>query len=242
MSRETNYTAIILKKQPFGETDELITFYTQEAGKLRALAKGVKATTSKLAYVLQPLSVMRITTAGRGHLQKIIHATSIRLFRAVHSQTERVHAWYVAAELCLKATPDEQKNEELFALCLDFLEFLETTPPQPLVQACGSVKFKLLALTHLGLSPRLPLGEYVYVFSNHAGGFARPPAASDARPVSPETCRLSRVLFDMPFSKLPQVLADPTELQELLTSFISYQLERELKSEQVIEQIKNVIY
>ena len=53
MSRETKLTGIILKKQPLNESDEIITFYTKENGKIRALAKSVKSSKSKLQQKIQ---------------------------------------------------------------------------------------------------------------------------------------------------------------------------------------------
>ena len=46
--REIKHTGIILKKQPLGEADELITLFTKEQGKVRVLAKSVKSAKSKL--------------------------------------------------------------------------------------------------------------------------------------------------------------------------------------------------
>ena len=47
--REQHYSAIILKKQPYREGDEIITLFTKEGGKIRCLAKSVKSPKSKLA-------------------------------------------------------------------------------------------------------------------------------------------------------------------------------------------------
>jgi DNA repair protein RecO (recombination protein O) len=47
-------TGIVLRVQKLGEADRIITFLTQRHGKLRAVAKGVRRTTSKFGARLEP--------------------------------------------------------------------------------------------------------------------------------------------------------------------------------------------
>ncbi len=128
MPREQTYTAIILKKQPLGEADEIITFFTRESGKLRGLAKSVKLSKSKLQNSLQSLFVVQIYLAGKGHLPKIISAEPQKVFSGVREDMEALKCAFYASELVLKFTPDAQKDEGLFDLLVGFLEFLELFP------------------------------------------------------------------------------------------------------------------
>ncbi len=75
--KETNYTAIVLKKQLFNEADEIITFYTLEAGKVRALAKSIKLSKSKLQNALQSCYEVKLELAGKKNLKTIIGASVI---------------------------------------------------------------------------------------------------------------------------------------------------------------------
>src|SRR5947208_3391870 len=61
MPRENTYQAMILKKQAYAEADEIITFFTFEHGKVRALAKSVKSPKSKLQQKLQALFLVQVT-------------------------------------------------------------------------------------------------------------------------------------------------------------------------------------
>jgi DNA repair protein RecO (recombination protein O) len=79
MSRENTYAALVLKKQPLNEADELITVFTKEIGKLRVLAKSVKFAKSKLQYSLQSLFLVNLTVTGGG-LPKIIGVEVVNLF------------------------------------------------------------------------------------------------------------------------------------------------------------------
>src|SRR5690242_8357999 len=122
MPRENQYQAIILKASAFAEADELITIFTKEAGKIRALAKATKKSESKLRYGLQPASVSTITLSTSTTLPKIIRATPSQTFSSVLLDEARAACWFVIAELSIRGTADEQKNETLFNSIETFLE------------------------------------------------------------------------------------------------------------------------
>ena len=48
--------AIVLRTQKLGEADRIITLFTKEHGRLRAVAKGVRRTKSKFGARLEPTS------------------------------------------------------------------------------------------------------------------------------------------------------------------------------------------
>ena len=55
--------ALSLRKMPLGEADLLLTLYTRDAGKLRAVAKGARKTTSRLVGHFEPLTLNRLALA-----------------------------------------------------------------------------------------------------------------------------------------------------------------------------------
>ena len=55
--------ALTLKKHPLGEADLLVTLYTPDRGKLLAMAKGARRSTSKLVGHLEPLTQVRLSLA-----------------------------------------------------------------------------------------------------------------------------------------------------------------------------------
>ena len=46
--------ALTLKNTPLGESDLIVTFYTRDSGKLRAVAKGARKNSSRLVGHLEP--------------------------------------------------------------------------------------------------------------------------------------------------------------------------------------------
>ena len=237
MSREQTYQAIVLKQSAFGEADEIITFYTREAGKVRALAKSVKFSTSKLRHGLQPMFFVSITLTAAGKLPKIIGVTVNETFARVASDPERVKRWYVASELMNKATPDEQENPELFQLLLDFLTLLNQPQFNPAVLDSALVKFKLDLLAAIGLGvwhPAEPEATPKF-FSNSKGGFFNSRLAVDDVPITSITWNAFIELNRASLADLGSQQVIPMgDLPGLVTDFLLYHLEREIKAEKFL--------
>jgi len=230
MSRELRYTAIVLKKQPFSEGDEIITFFTKEQGKVRALAKSIKLSKSKLAQKLQSLFLVELQIAG-GQLPKIIGAEPREVFSRMRENMEAVKIAFYAQELVLKFTPDEHKNEELFNLFLEFLRFLDSA--QEAVLGLGLAKFKMAILQALGLAvnQQVQTKPIPIFFSAEHGGFTVEKAGMA---VPRETLGLFTALLKtngfLDLAQLSGAKGLP-QLQDVLSQFIEYQLERKVKSE-----------
>jgi DNA repair protein RecO len=236
MSRETHYTAIILKKQAYKEGDEIITLFTKQAGKIRCLAKGVKKPLSKLQQKLQTLFLVEVTLAG-GDMPKIIHVEPVKVFAKMRENLAAAKLAFYALELVLKFTADEQKNELLFNLLEEFLEFLNSgSPNEALNLALAKFKLEVLEASGLGLHfPPAAAGGDKMFFSPGKGGFSAVRLA-DALPVSPDCYDMLLYLKKSGFENLktPQDFGQINELQSLLSLFIEYQLERKIKSEKYL--------
>lgn len=115
---------IILKKQNYKESDQIITIWTLEAGKIRALAKGVRLAKSKLVYSLQELSWATVEITGR-NLPTIISVAPIKQFHTLTEDLKKTAIAFYAAELMLKMTADEHPNEQAFLLLKNFLISLD---------------------------------------------------------------------------------------------------------------------
>lgn len=241
MSREHFYIAVILKKQPFGEGDEIISVYTQQSGKLRFLAKSVKAQKSKLQQSLQALFLVRLKTAG-GRLPKIISAEPVAVFANLRASLPATLAAIYACETVMKFTADEQPNQALFLALKNFLYFLDGKNLSEDSLNLGLAKFKINLLKALGLNVSVPAGARpaaVY-FSNRHGGFCFH-QESDSVPVSPECFLLffglaGRPEFEAALAAGSQ--AALAELQVLLSGFVEFQLEREVRSEKYLNQLR----
>lgn len=238
MNRETKLIAIILKKQPFKEGDEIITFFTKEQGKVRAIAKSIKFSKSKLQQRLQNLFLVNLILSTGG-LPKIISVEPIEAFLRMRESLDTVKVAYYATELILKFTPDGQKNEKLFNLFLNFLRFLDSENTEKSL-AFGLARFKMDILTASGLNistVAFANGNKTVYFSPSQGGFVytKPP---DAIMVSRKACQDYLNLMTDNFTERKNFEDNiiSNELQSLLSFFIEYQLERKIKSEKYLKQ------
>ena len=228
MSREQQYTAIVLKKQALAEADEIITFFTKEAGKLRAVGKSTKSSKSKLIYGLQPMFLCDLTLAGNGRLPKVIRATAKETFGFVQEDSSKIKVWYIACELVLTATPDEQPSETVFDALLGLLEVLnQELKPNDIVRAL--LAFKILFIEALGFKILVPNSGSNFVFNPALGGFV----ISEKALIKPETILAFNQLEQRGYLAIKDDLYIE-ELPQLLLNFLQFHLERDLKSERII--------
>jgi DNA repair protein RecO len=236
MPREKTYTGIILKKQPLSEADELLTIYTQESGKIRAVAKSSKLPKSKLAFQLQPMFLCEFTLAGNGTLAKIIRIDTKAIFRNIYDSQDRVRLWYVAAELVMRATPDEQVSHDLYQALNSFLIALDDEDLSVNHTMLILIKFKLDVLNALGLGiqyPQAGVTDQIF-FANTLGGFSSGEKPLGGLVITPAVYDLFVRLSKSYYSELKSINADAEQLNTLVSQYINYQLEREIRAEKFI--------
>ena len=240
MSRETNFHALILKKQHFGEADELITFYTKETGKVRGLAKSIRLQKSKLQSFLQALFYVEITLAKSrtaSGIKKIIKAQTLETFSNIRGNLPALKAVFFVLEAVLKGTPDEHKNEKLFNLLLNFLTYCNQKKLAHEFLEIALVKFNIMFLETIGLKVREPQGKQGknYYFSNFKGGWTTSNNVSDAIRIEPEIFKQFLEIKQAEFLKIGNLhFHDIKILKNLVTHFLEYQLEREMKAKKYL--------
>jgi len=232
--REKTVEAVILKKQALGEADELVTIYAKESGKLRVVCKSSKLAKSKLQSQLQPVFLSQLTLVGNGPLPKVILATALSTHREIYESLAKMQLWYVASELVMRATADEETNISLYNLLVQFLKELgqnQDTHRELLIL----LSFKIKLLHAIGVSIQPPTdSEAENYFSNEHGGFLSGIKTVDGVAVSKMATALFEQLNNSDISALGNIAADSKELNGLITQYISYQLEREIRSEKFV--------
>jgi DNA repair protein RecO (recombination protein O) len=247
--RESSFTALVIKKQPLGEADEIVTLFSREQGKVRAVSKSSKLSTSKLQYALQPLFLIDATLSGKTSLPKLIRASIVEPYSVLHSHPQRVAIWFVVAELLIRLLPDAAPNEALYESVLQFLSFLNLPQDMPDPQLeLGLLKFKLAAMQATGLEIH-DISQYdpnkTLLFSPSKGGFYYESTNPGGRGAGADSVAVSeavwRGLQDLKSADSFNDLPEPAEaapwknkLSKLVTDFIFYQLEREIKSEKYL--------
>ena len=73
--------AIVLRTQKLGEADRIITLLTRSHGRVRAVAKGVRRTTSRFGARLEPFSHVDVQLAEARSLDVVTQAETLRAVR-----------------------------------------------------------------------------------------------------------------------------------------------------------------
>lgn len=246
--RNIRVEAVILRHNDWGEADRIISLYSREQGKLRAIAKGVRKMQSRKAGHLEPFTRVVLMLA-RGHdLWIITQAESQDLYQPLREDLKLMgHAAYVV-ELLDRFTFEEGQNWQLYKLVTETLNRLSTGE-----NVFVSVRFyEMRLLDLLGFRPMLfecaSCGEKITAqdqfFSADLGGVLCPKCkikGQTSRPVSLEALRFMRHFQRSSFFVAKR--ADPpemirAEIESLQNYYLTYLLERQLNSPEFLKQIQ----
>ena len=108
---------VVLRTIRLGEADRIVTLMTEHHGKVRAVAKGVRRTTSKFGSRLEPLShVALLGWQGRGDLDTINQVEVIDTFRPVREDLDRMSAGLSMLEVVDQVGQERHANPRLYAM------------------------------------------------------------------------------------------------------------------------------
>ncbi len=121
--------AVVLRSIRLGEADRVLHLYTLDRGRVGAVAKGVRKTTSRIGGRLEPLShVELVLHHGSGELDTV---TGVQLVRSHHVAREdyyRLSVGLIAMEAVLRLFTEQEANERAFRAVTRFLDLLEEAP------------------------------------------------------------------------------------------------------------------
>ncbi len=239
--------ALTLKKATFGEADLMVTLYTREYGKLRAVAKGARRSTSKLVGHLEPLTQLRLALAKGRNLDIITQAQVLESFTPLKENLEAVSQGLYVAELTDGFGAEDNPNAPLYRLALETLHSLEQNPGNEIPLRY----FELHLLRVSGLMPELQicvecgrdLEPEGHRFSPNVGGALCPECNPSDANVRPLSLRALKVLRSMQRGRLAEVtrlnldIDLAQELKSLLGTSIAFWLGKEIRSNSFIEQL-----
>ena len=243
--------AIIIKRIKLGEADRILTLYTPELGKLKAVAKGTRRPQSKLGGHVELLTHSRLMLARGRNLDIITQAQTINNFLPIKDDLERISRGLSFAELVDSFTGEHIEDRRLFDLVLETLHQLSQAKDcEPILRY-----FELHLLDHLGYRPQLQkctecnstLKPATNFFSPSQGGvlchdcgFHEPVARS----LSLNALKVLRLWQNCDYATARRVKINPplaTELEQVMREYIKYLLERQLKSTAWLDKLKGTI-
>lgn len=240
--------AIILNRRDFRETSTIANFYTRDFGKISGLLKGIRTEPDKFASNLEIFSLNEIIFYRKRNssLHLVSQADKRNNFGQIRQNIAKTGMACFMMELLSAVMPQEDKNEEIFDLALSCLAELENTGnPEKIVMI---FKIKMLSLS--GFKPHLDScvscdGRILEQskFSLMLGGllcqrcYAKDSSArSIFRGTVASILHIEKNDFrnNLNLGLNPQI---KRELDVVLNAFLNFHLERELKSQKVLNKL-----
>lgn len=129
MARTTKTEAVVLRSIRFGEADRVLHLYTLEHGRIGALAKGVRKTTSRFGARLEPLSHVEVMLhQGSGELHTITGVHLVQAHNAAREDYYRLSVGLIGAEAMLRLFTEQEASPRAFTAITRFLETLDDAP------------------------------------------------------------------------------------------------------------------
>jgi DNA repair protein RecO (recombination protein O) len=240
--------AIVLIKRDFRETSLIVDFFTRDFGKISGLLKGIRTDPKKFASTLEPFSLNEIVFYEKRNssLHLVSQADSRESFAAIRSNISKVGIASFMMELVSAVMAVEDRNEEVFDLTLTCLKELATTTNPDKIMTI----FKIKMLTLSGFKPHfdscISCGDRISgqsKFSMCLGGLLCPrcfqkdlSGRSIFRGTIASILHIERNDFrnNLNLGLNPDI---KKELDVILNAFINFHLERELKSQKVINKL-----
>lgn len=236
--------AVVLRRMDFGEADRILTLFTPQNGKLRAIAKGVRRTTSRLAGHLEPFARTQLLLATGRELDIVTQAEGRE--RLEHLRDNLWHAtgaWY-AAELVDRFLEDADPHPRLYAAFTQTLRRLDDGARAPAAsQGWLALRyFELYLLSELGYRPALhqcagcdtPLTPIENGYNPELGGALCPQCSRySQRRLSLHAFKVLRLLQTTEWEALPRLRLSTdiqNEVEAVLQATLRYHLDRDLKS------------
>jgi DNA repair protein RecO (recombination protein O) len=145
--------AIILRVVEFSETSCVVTLFTEDFGKVGALAKGARRPKGPFEGAIDLLALVRIVLLRKSSdtLDLLTEAKLERRFRAAQRDLTRLYAGYYVAELLSELTEQGDPHRELFRAADATLAALDGSHGVPE----AVFLFELTALLEAGHLPSL---------------------------------------------------------------------------------------
>src|SRR5690242_21784952 len=121
--------AIVLRSMRFSEADRILHLYTEDRGRIGAIAKGLRKTKSRFGARLEPLSHVELMLhQGAGELQTITGVELLRSHHAAREDSYRLNVGLIGAEAMLRLFGEPEGNERAFTALARFLDLLDDAP------------------------------------------------------------------------------------------------------------------
>lgn len=248
--RSFRVEAVVLRHADYGEADRMLTLYTRQLGKTRALAKGARKIASRKAGHIEPFTHVKLQLAQGREMPIVTQADTIDAYQPLREDLVLTsQASYVMELLDRFTYSDDTENSTLFRLLTETLGRLASgTDPWLVIRY-----YEIRLLDHLGFRPQLfecaNCGREIKAedqfFSFSAGGAICPRCGQGLRnihKISVEALRYLRHFQRSSYADATRARPDDDvqkETETLMQGYFTYLLERELNTPGFLKKIKS---
>jgi DNA repair protein RecO (recombination protein O) len=246
--RVTKSRAIVLRHRRLGDADRIITFLTENRGKVDAVAKGVLRPRSKLAGHLEPVMHVEVLLAHGRNLDIVTQAQTVEGFPDLHDDLELLTTAIYFTELADRFTVERADARALYELLHASLVRLARGDGLQLVTR----RFELELLHETGFRPQWrdcigcgrvvdegetawsPLGGGVVCDECRAGH-------ADARMIETTTLKVLRAYQESLYEEAARIRLTPelaANLERVMHQLMESVAERELKSQHFVTEAR----
>jgi len=254
--RSFRLEAVVLRHADWGEADRLLTreadrlltLYTRERGKVRAIAKGVRKIKSRKAGHLEPFTRVTLQLARGRDLLIVTDADTIDAYQPLREDLIKTgYASYLVELLDRFTYEEESENYNIFRLLTESLSRVANEPDPWLAIRYYEVHL----LDHLGFRPQLfecancrEEIEAVDQFFSAAQGGVLCPRCGASLPgvwnVSVEALKYLRHFQRSSYAETQRARPSPQvrdEVEALMQHYVTYLLERGLNTPKFLRQV-----
>lgn len=247
----TRTRAMVLSGKSFREADKILEFYSDDYGKIRAVAKGVRKIKSKLGGHLEPFTDVDLMLAkGRGELWTVTGAKAVTHYPGMRRNLQAVAVASYLAELVGRLSPDAQANQWFPDLLRTAFSSLEAGHDPNRVVAYYEWQSIMLAGWEQDLRHCTHCRQRLYPqglsYSTTLGGVLCKECADEDRQalaISPDVVKLLRCYAERPFGDVQGLLVGKSvwkETKQVSDRVVRQILEREPKSRAFLETMETV--
>lgn len=156
MERESFSTkAIIINNRYFKEYDSLITVYTLYQGKLELISRGTQKPSSKLVGHLQPFTLVNLMVIPGKGFDYVGSVSNLQSYFNIKADLNALYYAGQALAFINKELKTEEKDEDVFLLLKEYLDFLEKEKIAKGKHEILVFAFLLKLVSVLGYQPQL---------------------------------------------------------------------------------------
>jgi DNA repair protein RecO (recombination protein O) len=228
---------IVLRSHKLGEADKIVTILTQGAGKVRAVAKGIRKTRSRFGARLEPFTHVSLLLYRGKSLDTVTQAEIISPFLTLRRSFDLIAAGETMLEATDKVAEEHERNLRLFLLLLAGMRSLDRAPRDP---AAVAEAFLLRLLSLSGFHPSLSAcavcgapGPHEWFAAGQGGVVCRSDAEPHAGRVPAAAVAWLDALARVDLEAAGEMTPDDRvrrDARPMLYGFVEYHLERRMRS------------